>query len=131
MVGCNAALIIGRAQEMVFMSSFVMPSLEEAESRLDSLFAECNFSSDHPAMQDWVAVKFALKSARQEGNIEAQHSGGVAGGPGTANTDIDVILQDIESFCNGRIGLGINVDAYKDVLFLVRQHINSVKQHNR
>ena len=32
-------------------------------------------------------------------------------------------LRDIESFCEGRIKLGVMEKAYKDVLFLVRQHI--------
>lgn len=73
------SVIIGRAQERLFMSSFIMPNLEEAESRLDSLFAECGFASDHPAMQDWVAVKFALKSARQN-TVES---------PGTDNQQIN------------------------------------------
>ena len=38
-------------------------SLEEAESRLDQLFLETGFSANHPAMLDWVTVKFALKDA--------------------------------------------------------------------
>ena len=33
------------------------------------------------------------------------------------------MLKDIESFCEGRIKLGKMTEAYKDVLFLVRQHI--------
>ena len=43
------------------------------------------------------------------------------------NTARDAILKDLESFCVGRVGLGVNVPAYKDVLFLIRQHIISLK----
>ena len=32
------------------------------------------------------------------------------------------MLGDIASFCEGRIKLGIMTEAYKDVLFLVKQH---------
>jgi hypothetical protein len=46
------------------------------------------------------------------------------------NNAMDAILQDLESFCTGRIDLGVNVQVYKDVLFLVRQHICSAKQHH-
>jgi hypothetical protein len=42
---------------------FKLPLLQEAVERLDKLFDEA-FGIDHPAMQDWVAIKFALKEKK-------------------------------------------------------------------
>lgn len=44
------------------MAAFQLPKLDAAEERLDQLFGA--FSSGHPALQDWVAIKFALKAMR-------------------------------------------------------------------
>lgn len=43
------------------MSKFKIPGLKGAIDRLDAMMAETGFSSGHPLLQDWVAVKFALK----------------------------------------------------------------------
>ena len=37
-----------------------LPNLEDAERRIDELF-NVAFPVDHPAMLDWVSIKFALK----------------------------------------------------------------------
>jgi hypothetical protein len=37
--------------------------MNEHESRLDALFCEA-FDTNHPAMLDWVAIKFELKGLR-------------------------------------------------------------------
>lgn len=42
------------------MTEFKLPKLDEALQRLDLLMAQA-FGSDEPAMQDWVAVRFALQ----------------------------------------------------------------------
>ena len=44
---------------------FKLPSVEEAESRLDALFGEA-FQGDHPALKDWIAIKFHLKDTRRK-----------------------------------------------------------------
>jgi len=41
---------------------FKLPDVKEALQRLDLLLCDA-FSGDHPAMQDWVAVRFALQEA--------------------------------------------------------------------
>jgi len=46
------------------MTEFTLPKLDEAEQRLDAVFAEA-FGADHPALHDWVAIKFALKERAQ------------------------------------------------------------------
>jgi hypothetical protein len=40
---------------------FKLPKLNEAISRLDSLLMQAFVSSEHPAIQDWLTVRFALK----------------------------------------------------------------------
>ena len=51
-------------------SSFAIPkSLDKPIKRLDMLFAQA-FSSDSPAMQDWVTVRFALNAAQPQENKE-------------------------------------------------------------
>ena len=52
-----------------------IPDLEEAIARLDSLFGTA-FPVDHPAMLDWVAVKFALndnQAAQQTDEVRLTH----------------------------------------------------------
>lgn len=49
-------------------AEFKLPELKEAVERLDDLFATA-FSCRDEAMQDWVAVKFALKTSA---NIQQQ-----------------------------------------------------------
>ena len=47
-------------------------------------------------------------------------------GPNNAES-VAIALKDIESFCEGRISIGRMSEAYRDVLGLVRQHINSAQ----
>jgi hypothetical protein len=47
------------------LSKIDLQSAIDAEYRIDQLFLECDFSANHPVMLDWVAIKFALKNARQ------------------------------------------------------------------
>ena len=45
------------------MSEFVLPELSEATKRIDDFMMATGYPSDHPLLQDWIAVKFALKDA--------------------------------------------------------------------
>lgn len=59
-------------------TEFKLPPVSEAEARIDELFSRASFDSDHPAMQDWVSIKFALKqltaalTQRDEAREESQ-----------------------------------------------------------
>lgn len=41
----------------------ICPNVHEAEGRLDQVFIKA-FETNHPAMRDWVAIKFELKKLR-------------------------------------------------------------------
>lgn len=49
---------------------FKLPKLDEAVQRLDSLMTQA-FAADHGAMQDWVAVRFALKERGKLAEIDS------------------------------------------------------------
>lgn len=47
------------------MIAFTLPALDEAEARLDAMMLEAFAGQlDHPVLQDWVAIKIALKESR-------------------------------------------------------------------
>lgn len=71
-----------------------------------------------------IAYRDYLEHAARQDTMES---------PGTATntTQPAIALKDIESFIVGRMGCAIPaqmIGAYRDVLFLVRQHINSAQQ---
>lgn len=50
-------------------TEFELPELKQAIGRLDDLFATA-FSSNDEAMQDWVAVRFAIKAQSAPSNSD-------------------------------------------------------------
>lgn len=46
------------------MAEILLTIPQEAEERLDNLFSAA-FGVDHPAMIDWVSIKFELKRLRK------------------------------------------------------------------
>jgi len=50
-------------------TEFELPELKQAIERLDDLFATA-FSSNDEAMQDWVAVRFAIKAQSAPSNSD-------------------------------------------------------------
>ena len=50
-------------------TEFELPELKQAIGRLDDLFATA-FNSNDEAMQDWVAVRFAIKAQSAPSNSD-------------------------------------------------------------
>ena len=59
-------------------TEFELPELKQAIGRLDDLFATA-FSSKDNAMQDWVAVRFAIKAQSAPSNSDYEKCSHVIG----------------------------------------------------
>jgi len=65
------------------MAKILLTIPQEAEERLDNLFSAA-FGVDHPAMIDWVVIKFELKRLRK---LEGEANGRKPNKEPTAETD--------------------------------------------